>query len=130
MGACCGGLGAPNLFGGGGWGHGCLLWRPWCPQPRGQAEPARSVCDRRRSLGMVAARPFGGGVIGNTAGSGPVVGGSSPPPRAAAARRPRLSWASVPAAINVPRHEVRSEEHTSELHPLMRTSYAAFCLKK
>ena len=25
---------------------------------------------------------FGGGVIGNTAGSGPVVGGSSPPPRA------------------------------------------------
>jgi uncharacterized SAM-binding protein YcdF (DUF218 family) len=26
--------------------------------------------------------PFGGGVIGNTTGSGPVVGGSSPPPRA------------------------------------------------
>src|SRR5258706_11968566 len=26
--------------------------------------------------------PFGGGVIGNTAGSGPVVGGSIPPPRA------------------------------------------------
>ena len=26
--------------------------------------------------------PFGGGVIGNTAGSGPVIGGSSPPPRA------------------------------------------------
>src|ERR1051325_8243558 len=25
---------------------------------------------------------FGGGVIGNTAGSGPVIGGSSPPPRA------------------------------------------------
>src|SRR3546814_10197953 len=24
----------------------------------------------------------------------------------------------------------RSEEHTSELQPLMRTSYAAFCLKK
>ena len=27
-------------------------------------------------------RTFGGGVIGNTTGSGPVVGGSSPPPRA------------------------------------------------
>ena len=27
-------------------------------------------------------RPFGGGVIGNTAGSGPVVEGSSPSPRA------------------------------------------------
>ena len=26
--------------------------------------------------------PFGGGVIGNTTGSGPVIGGSSPPPRA------------------------------------------------
>src|SRR3546814_8103007 len=26
--------------------------------------------------------------------------------------------------------EVRSEEHTSELQSLMRTSYAAFCLKK
>ena len=26
--------------------------------------------------------PFGGGVIGNTPGSGPVIGGSSPPPRA------------------------------------------------
>src|SRR5438552_4620823 len=30
------------------------------------------------------APPFGGGVIGNTAGSGPVIGGSSPPPRALA----------------------------------------------
>src|SRR3546814_7206844 len=25
---------------------------------------------------------------------------------------------------------LRSEEHTSELHSLMRTSYAVFCLKK
>src|SRR3546814_3023394 len=25
---------------------------------------------------------------------------------------------------------IRSEEHTSELHSLMRTSYAVFCLKK
>src|SRR3546814_7560148 len=27
-------------------------------------------------------------------------------------------------------HEPRSEEHTSELQSLMRTSYAGFCLKK
>src|SRR3546814_10120698 len=27
-------------------------------------------------------------------------------------------------------HAVRSEEHTSELQSLMRTSYAVFCLKK
>src|SRR3546814_10728624 len=29
-----------------------------------------------------------------------------------------------------PNGEVRSEEHTSELQSLMRTSYAVFCLKK
>src|SRR3546814_5903189 len=28
------------------------------------------------------------------------------------------------------RHHARSEEHTSELQSLMRTSYAVFCLKK
>src|SRR3546814_8169669 len=28
------------------------------------------------------------------------------------------------------REDVRSEEHTSELQSLMRTSYAVFCLKK
>src|SRR3546814_6220553 len=27
-------------------------------------------------------------------------------------------------------HDVRSEEHTSELQSLMRSSYAVFCLKK
>src|SRR3546814_4794360 len=29
-----------------------------------------------------------------------------------------------------PREDLRSEEHTSELQSLMRTSYAVFCLKK
>src|SRR3546814_6360571 len=33
------------------------------------------------------------------------------------------------ASLNDRRH-VRSEEHTSELQSLMRTSYAVFCLKK
>src|SRR3546814_5926473 len=28
------------------------------------------------------------------------------------------------------KHEIRSEEHTSELQSLMRISYAVFCLKK
>src|SRR3546814_9061949 len=31
---------------------------------------------------------------------------------------------------SVLRHQVRSEEHTSELQSLMRISYAVFCLKK
>src|SRR3546814_14351006 len=30
----------------------------------------------------------------------------------------------------IPRRRARSEEHTSELQSLMRTSYAVFCLKK
>src|SRR3546814_9276574 len=30
----------------------------------------------------------------------------------------------------VVQHRLRSEEHTSELQPLMRISYAVFCLKK
>src|SRR3546814_1890643 len=32
--------------------------------------------------------------------------------------------------IHVPINPLRSEEHTSELQPLMRISYAVFCLKK
>src|SRR3546814_10493623 len=35
----------------------------------------------------------------------------------------------VPNAADLPRR-IRSEEHTSELQSLMRTSYAVFCLKK
>src|SRR3546814_8265832 len=33
-------------------------------------------------------------------------------------------------SIETPAHAGRSEEHTSELQSLMRTSYAVFCLKK
>ena len=58
--------------------------------PARPPRPPRSLTPRSsrvlRHVGPIAivgsARPFGGGVIGNTAGSGPVVGGSSPPPRA------------------------------------------------
>src|SRR3546814_10285802 len=35
-----------------------------------------------------------------------------------------------PAAVLEARARERSEEHTSELQSLMRTSYAVFCLKK
>src|SRR3546814_3081906 len=50
--------------------------------------------------------------------------------RASATRRAR-PW-PTPSAVPGPwrRHSRRSEEHTSELQSLMRTSYAVFCLKK
>src|SRR3546814_7400508 len=81
--------------------------------------------------------------------------GLDPPPADAAGRRPALRLHGPPGATPgtgaqpVPgkRHAVhdpeagrstpafaleqhRSEEHTSELQSLMRTSYAVFCLKK
>src|SRR3546814_9363126 len=36
----------------------------------------------------------------------------------------------LPAFANMKVQNTRSEEHTSELQSLMRTSYAVFCLKK
>src|SRR3546814_9783198 len=47
----------------------------------------------------------------------------------ASARR-RLYPARSDADVRLGRSESRSEEHTSELQSLMRTSYAVFCLKK
>src|SRR3546814_4860211 len=41
------------------------------------------------------------------------------------AGRIKLEWKRYPVVA-----EGRSEEHTSELQSLMRTSYAVFCLKK
>src|SRR3546814_2138806 len=36
----------------------------------------------------------------------------------------------VPSIIEIMTEQARSEEHTSELQSLMRSSYAVFCLKK
>src|SRR3546814_3874004 len=41
----------------------------------------------------------------------------------------RMPWARLAGAAPRP-HSKRSEEHTSELQPLMRISSAVFCLKK
>src|SRR3546814_9115459 len=47
-------------------------------------------------------------------------------------RQVEEEWQAIlPNASDVPQVELdRSEEHTSELQSLMRTSYAVFCLKK
>src|SRR3546814_9600880 len=41
-----------------------------------------------------------------------------------------VDGARIPEGAHHPRHLRRSEEHTSELQSLMRTSYAVFCMKK
>src|SRR3546814_1696988 len=54
---------------------------------------------------------------------------SSSEPPAASQTAPRLSNARRACAAMSPATS-RSEEHTSELQSLMRSSYAVFCLKK
>src|SRR3546814_6395761 len=80
---------------------------PSCPAPRGQP-PAH----RRRRVFHSAGPPR------NPA---PLEG------RRQARREPALP--SRPLADKLRGGEVRSEEHTSELQSLMRTSYAVFCLQ-
>src|SRR3546814_6027638 len=60
------------------------------------------------------------------------VDGGAEDERTMAANRAAFGdWSLVPAAMqNVAQIDARSEEHTSELQSLMRTSYAVFCLKK
>src|SRR3546814_4034416 len=71
----------------------------------------------------------------------PQVVPSWPPNMDASSRDQRTAWLSVPAppeSLTRPAwnrdwrrwSDKRSEEHTSELQSLMRTSYAVFCLKK
>src|SRR3546814_4906245 len=54
-------------------------------------------------------------------------------PLPSAKRDALVKLPSRPVAVDIvpePSSIVRSEEHTSELQSLMRTSYAVFCLKK
>src|SRR3546814_7027175 len=46
------------------------------------------------------------------------------------ARRPTVAVFTTGDELVEPGLPLRSEEHTSELQSLMRTSYAVFCLKK
>ena len=56
-------------------------------------------------------RTFGGGVIGNTTGSGPVIGGSSPPPRARTrpGHRQRCTASLAPSSSGLGRRPLKAE---------------------
>src|SRR3546814_6563583 len=72
---------------------------------------------------MVSGRRYNQIASGRAASSG-----SGPPAVGAGAGGGGAALAG-PVAISIP-GETRSEEHTSELQSLMRSSYAVFCLKK
>src|SRR3546814_4018873 len=78
-----------------------------CERP---AASSRSHCLWRHSCSRDATQPA------TPPSASPRAGPSTPPPWARSGRPPPLP--------------PRSEEHTSELQSLMRTSYAVFCLKK
>ena len=73
------------------------------PVPRGTAVPWAPAAT---SASMWLC-PFGGGVIGNTTGSGPVIGGSSPPPRAT----PRDISAGQSHALQTEMHRGSGRDH-------------------
>src|ERR1019366_3419490 len=52
--------------------------------PRGPVPSRRGAMTTPTTSANLIVHPFGGGVIGNTTGSGPVIEGSSPSPRAPA----------------------------------------------
>src|ERR1700722_7446439 len=68
------------------------------PLPKSRAlGPSSGRTPAMGRSGNLNAHPFGGGVIGNTTGSGPVIEGSSPSPRAPAASY--VSWRPPPGPI-------------------------------
>src|SRR3546814_2855436 len=91
--------------------------------------PYATLCRSRRPSGsraLTARRLLGtearaGGNVVSVTGDGEARPISSAMAWRAAMRLPVSGWVE---------NRLRSEEHTSELQSLMRTSYAVFCLKK
>ena len=72
-------------------------------RPRAWPRTCAQIDGRTR---LILDGPFGGGVIGNTTGSGPVVGGSSPPPRA---HRCIAIGVSAPSSSGLGRRPLKAE---------------------
>src|SRR3546814_2046134 len=97
----------------------CIISEDRADLPRHLAidiKPSRNE-DQSRALPLGG---NGGHSRAHTEWTGFVTGRRHHAPRARAANGHRLT----------PQFGIRSEEHTSELQSLMRTSYAVFCLKK
>src|SRR3546814_7927106 len=92
---------------------------PYTTLFRSTADQPRRVGDRRGRHDRHA--PDGARVVGGRAGGRE--GRACRRPGAVAGDRGRRG-------VPQPRGAARSEEHTSELQSLMRTSYAGFCLKQ
>src|SRR3546814_3207024 len=98
--------------------------------------PVRRVGRRRQTERRHPAVEFGGAVIGQVLIL--VRGAGAPFGRAETAAGQRIGFVAVAVIVPIDRPRtahgqdtrpgLRSEEHTSELQSLMRTSYAVFCL--
>src|SRR3546814_10077320 len=99
---------------------------------RAAVQLAQSRSSPWRSHGEVAARRADGGALCASVIATRLAGGAARRGRSGKTKRRKggtilLPGSSPAAGI---RFCCRSEEHTSELQSLMRTSYAVFCLKK
>src|SRR3546814_7045093 len=96
--------------------------------PHAPAWPAAAPHRTRLPVSRIGARApltAQGTDIGAKSGSAAAHDCSEPPPGTTVRVGP-----SKRNVFSPPPNCVRSEEHTSELQSLMRTSYAVFCLKK
>src|SRR3546814_10240844 len=91
----------------------------------------RAVDFYRRAFGLRTGRKLGPTVMEMLGGSAPIYLIEKPaaPSATSPARDYRQHW--TPVHLDIVVEDIlaaRSEEHTSELQPLLRISYAVFCL--
>src|SRR3546814_7874255 len=130
------GIGAPNVGRSRGWGRGCTFGGYWCPERRPVPRLGAWMHVWRALVPPTSAGPAVGGMDARLAGFGAPNLMRTAARRGGACRRGR---AAAPLTLScchgsaagrgvrvkvVPQAGGRSEEHTSELQSLMRSSYA------
>src|SRR3546814_6829420 len=100
-------------------------------EKRGDDQPVSGDAARRRArLGQFLANDFGLGDVGLLLAAAETPGDRPVHIAALARRDDERALVSARFHVAVGGRPMRSEGHTSELQPLIRTSYAVFCLKK